>query len=344
MAGYGADMLAPPKGLTEEALAATLSRGWGIEVAGLEYRAVGFGSHHWEVVEAGGARWFVTVDELAQRRFTPEETNAQVQARLAAGIGAARALRNAGTRYDFVVAPVPSLDGEVLMPVREGFCVAVYPLMEGESFRWGEFRYEDQLPAIVSMLIAVHDAPEVLRSGAPLDGFVIQMRGELEQALAEGTEVPEHGPYSIPLAAMVTHNTPSLVAALRKYDDLVDAFAAGARRVLTHGEPHPGNTMFTVDGWKLIDWDTTAIAPPERDLWNLDPGDGSVLREYAEATGHQPRHELLELYSLRWDLTDLSLYAADFRGYHADDPNTAQKWVSAQGVVRSLVAAVQESV
>lgn len=336
-------MLAPPKGLTEDALAATLSRGWGIEVAGLEYRAVGFGSHHWEVVEAGGARWFVTVDELARRRTAPNETNSQVQARLAAGIGAARALRNIGERYDFVVAPIPSLDGEVLIPAREGFCVAVYPLLEGESFRWGEFRYEDQLPAVVAMVIDIHSAPEPLVTGARADDFSIQMRGEIDQALAEATDVTDHGPYSVPLGALITHHDRALAAALKKYDNLVAEIGAGWRRVLTHGEPHAGNTMFTAEGWKLIDWDTAQIAPPERDLWNLDPGDGSVLHQYAEATGYVPRHELIELYSLRWDLTDLAVFAGEFRSEHGDDANTAKAWVTVQSVVHSLVAAVEES-
>ncbi|HET9172548.1 MAG TPA: aminoglycoside phosphotransferase family protein [Actinospica sp.] len=329
-------MLAPPKGLTEDALAATLSRGWGIEVAGLEYRAVGFGSHHWEVVEAGGARWFVTVDELARRRHAADETYAQIQARLAAGIGAARALRNLGERYDFVVAPVPSLDGAVVIPAREGFCVAVYPLLEGESFRWGEFRYEDQLPAVAAMLIDVHSAPVRRVPGATTDDLRIQMRSELEQALADRTEVTDHGPYSIPLAALVTHHERAVLAALERYDALVARAGADPRRVLTHGEPHAGNTMFTAEGWKLIDWDTAQIAPPERDLWNLDPGDGSVLHEYAEATGYVPRHELIELYALRWDLTDLALYAAEFRHEHGDDANTAKAWVSAQSVVEAL--------
>ncbi len=36
--------------------------------------------------------------------------------------------------------------------------------------------------------------------------------------------------------------------------------------VLTHGEPHPGNTLMTNGGWVVVDWDTTLIA--ERDLRN----------------------------------------------------------------------------
>jgi len=333
-------MLAPPKGLTEEALAMTLARGWGIEVAGLDYRAVGFGSHHWEVVEAGGGRWFVTVDDLAQRRTAEHETNAQVQTRLSASIGAARVLRNASTQYEFIVAPVPSLDGAVLLSVGEGFCTAVYPLMEGESFGWGPFRRGDHRDAVVSMLIDIHSAPLGRTAGAPVEDFRIQRRDELERALAEGVEVPNHGPYSGALAELVTRNAPALRAALQKYDELVAEATPSAPRVLTHGEPHPGNTMLTIDGWKLIDWDTAALAPPERDLWDLDPGDGSVLSTYAEATGYAPQPGLIELYKLRWDLNEVGFYSAELRREHSEDANSAANWENVQGVVRGLAASV----
>ena len=336
-------MLAPPKGLTEEALAATLARGWGIEVAGLEYRAVGFGSHHWEVVEAGGTRWFVTVDELAQRRNTEQDTNAQVQARLAASLGAARTLRNASTEFDFVVAPIPSLDGAVLLPVKEGFCTAVYPLMEGEGFNWGPYQHDDHLAAVVSMVIDIHKAPAGRTAGAPIDDFRIQMGDTLAQALTAATEPPDSGPYTLRLAELITRNATALRTVRQKYDELVAAVAPKTPRVLTHGEPHPGNTMLTIDGWQLIDWDTAALAPPERDLSILDPGDGSVLRTYAEATGYLPQSALIELYKLRWDLNDLALCTADLRREHVEDANTAKSWATVQGVVRNLTAAAGPS-
>jgi aminoglycoside phosphotransferase (APT) family kinase protein len=335
-------MLAPPKGLTEEALAVTLARGWGIEVAGLDYRAVGFGSHHWEVVEAGGTRWFVTVDDLAQRRDPASETYAQVQTRLSASIGAARTLRNSSIDFEFIVAPVPSLDGAVLLPVGEGFAAAVYPLLEGESFSWGPFRNDDQLAAVVSMLIDIHSAPLGKTAGAPEEDFRVQQRDELERALAEGAEVADRGPYTLPFAALVTQNAPTLRAALRKYDELAANAPAAAPRVLTHGEPHAGNTMLTAEGWKLIDWDTAALAPPERDLWNLDPGDGSVLAGYAETTGYLPRRALIELYKLRWSLNDLGQCAADLRREHVEDANTAMSWEVARGVLRGLDAVARQ--
>jgi spectinomycin phosphotransferase/16S rRNA (guanine(1405)-N(7))-methyltransferase len=336
-------MLAPPKDLTEASLAATLARGWGIEVAGLEYRALGFGSHHWEVVEAGGARWFVTVDELCRRRSTEPETNAQVQARLAAAIGAARTLRNGSTAFDFIVAPVPSLDGAVLLPAGEGFAAAVYPLLEGESFRWGPFRYDDQLAAVVAMLISLHGAALGRAAGAPVEEFRVQRRDELELALTEGVEAADRGPFSLPLAELISRNVPAVRAALHNYDELVANVAPSTPRVLTHGEPHAGNTMLTIDGWKLIDWDTAAFAPPERDLWNLDPGDGSVLSMYADATGHLPRRALLELYRLRSDLDDIALCAADLRTDHVEDANTAMSWETVQGIVQSLSASVERA-
>jgi spectinomycin phosphotransferase/16S rRNA (guanine(1405)-N(7))-methyltransferase len=331
-------MLAPPDGLTEEALVAALARGWGIEVAGLEYRAVGFGSHHWEVVEAGGARWFITVDEPAARRVDPRESPAHAQARLAAAVGSARALLNAGgARFEFVVAPVPSLDGQLLLEVGAGFCASVYPMVEGESFSWGDYRDPDQRDAVLRMLIAVHTAPGGLTYGAPEDDFRIPMRDELELALAEGIGVVEHGPYSLPLARLLSAHEPALRVALREYDELARAASATTtHRVLTHGEPHAGNTMLTIDGWKLIDWDTAAVAPPERDLWDIDPGDGSLLALYEKGTGYRPQADLLKLYALRWDLTDLALFASDFRREHGADANRAKGWESMQRLVHGL--------
>ena len=44
-------MLTRPAGLSDDTLRAVLGRDWGIEVASMRYRPVGFGSHHWEVVD-----------------------------------------------------------------------------------------------------------------------------------------------------------------------------------------------------------------------------------------------------------------------------------------------------
>ena len=122
---------------------------------------------------------------------------------------------------------------------------------------------------------------------------------------------------------------------LARYDQLTDtARRSGLAAVLTHGEPHPGNTMRTADGWRLIDWDMVLLAPAERDLWWLDLGAGSMLAAYADAASRAPRPDLLELYRLRWDLADLAEFGAQLTGPHPGNDDDAKSF----GVLESLVA------
>ena len=95
----------------------------------LEYAPVGFGSYHWRVL-AAGERWFVTVDDLQAKR-RDESAFEGPQRRLTAALATARLLNEGG--LGFVVAPVPTVTGEVLYLVDERYAVAVYPHVEGES-------------------------------------------------------------------------------------------------------------------------------------------------------------------------------------------------------------------
>ena len=126
-------------------------------------------------------------------------------------------------------------------------------------------------------------------------------------------------------------NHSALQRALRRYDELV-AGAQTSRMVLTHGEPHPGNTMRTEQGWKLIDWDTVLVAPPERDLWSLEP----LHAEYAKATGVELVPDMLELYRVRWLLADIAVDVARFGRPHITGPDEDQSWILLQENVASL--------
>lgn len=106
--------------------------------------------------------------------------------------------------------------------------------------------------------------------------------------------------------------------------------------MLTHGEPHPGNTMLTSVGWLLIDWDTALRAPPERDLWSLDPGDGSLLAAYADATGVTPLPAVLDLYRIRWDLADIAARVSRFRHYHQGSLDDAKLFALLRALVSGL--------
>ena len=96
--------------------------------------------------------------------------------------------------------------------------------------------------------------------------------------------------------------------------------------MVTHGEPHRGNIIFTPNGAALIDWDTLLVSHPERDLWaliNEDPECGEV---YCRLSGRTLDREALRLHQLWWDLCEVSLFVNDFRAKHQDTADTRTAW------------------
>lgn len=326
-------MLTPPDDLTETDLVTAVAGGWGITAASMSYRPVGFGSHHWEITDPGGARWFVTADELEHKRHHSGEPLGTAFGRLRGSLAAARSLREHGRA--FVVAPVPALNGEPLVRVAERFGVALYPYVEGESFVWGEFPNQAHRRAVLDLIVGVHTAPRAVCGQAPADDFAVPHRDDLQAALDGAAGADDWGPYARCTADLLAEYGAPIRRLLDRYDELAEqGRTQPTRSVLTHGESHPGNTMRTAKGWLLIDWDTALVAPPERDLWNLDPGDGSVLRAYTDATGVSPLPAMLQLYRIRWNLADIAVEVARFRRPHGGTPNDDASWQ----VLRSVVA------
>ncbi|WP_460493993.1 phosphotransferase family protein [Dactylosporangium cerinum] len=160
-------------------------------------------------------------------------------------------------------------------------------------------------------------------------------RGEIEAALkAPG---PDCGPYARLAAELLAGHREALAGLLARYDELVlDSHGEPVRAVLTHGEPHSGNTMLTPSGWRLIDWDTVLISPPERDLWLIEPGDGSIFSAYAAATGVLPRPSTIMLYQLRWALTDIAVEVRRFRRPHTGTADDLEGWEILRSVVTRI--------
>lgn len=279
-------MLHPPHGFTDDDLVEALTRHWNVTASSVAYQAVGFGSHNWKV-EPG---WFAKVDE--DRDFD----------RLAA------ALRSAA-EVPFAVAPVLTRDGEPLVRVGR-FGVTLYPFVEGETFNFGDYHDPAHRRVALDMVVKVHRSPA---RHAFVDDFTVP----------EVAITGDEGPYSRPAAQLLAQHAPDLDRLRARYATLV-ARVDPTRAVLTHGEPHPGNTMLTPEGWRLIDWDTALVAPPERDLWHLETAD--TLAAYEEATGVRPDPEMLELYRIQWDLTDLVEVASVFSRPHNGSPNDDQSW------------------
>jgi hypothetical protein len=316
-------VLTPPQDLSEQTLSAALTREWGVVPASVAYRPVGFGSHHWTVTDRAGTGWFATVDDLgtaaADARY----------ARLRGALDAARGLRERG--HAFVLAPITTAGDEPLARLAPRYALSLYPLVEGESFDFGRYADPAHRQAVLDMVLAVHAAPADIRDRAPHDAHEVPHRDALETLLA-GKTPADSGPYAGRAAELFAAHAGAVRELLARHDEL----AAGvdpARAVLTHGETHPGNTLRTPAGWRLIDWETARVAPPERDLWLL--GD-EALAPYATATGVTPRPELLQMYRIRWDLTDLAVEADRFGRPHAGTAEDDKAFHIVRGVLGSL--------
>ena len=306
-------MLTPPAGLSDGDLEEVLEQAWGIAVDSLEYRPVGFGSHHWVATDNLGLRHFVTVDELSsESRFGDEVSVLGLHLRPA--LAAATDLRAFGC--SFVVAPISTKAQDPFVQF-ESYAVALFPFIEGQSFTFEESFGEADRERILEVVTALHRVPIAAIRPPAADGFVVPWLAQLDRPMHR--EAGSNGPHAAVASQLLIDNEAEIRRLIARYRTLVAQYQRyPGPVVVTHGEIHPGNVMVTSKGWVIVDWDTVLIAPPERDLWRLAQGGRSVLRAYADATGTAPNEWLVDLYGIRWDLAEIASFAADFRKPHED--------------------------
>lgn len=269
----------------------------------VEYAPLGFGSHHWIATCADGTRRFVTIDDLSTARPSGFPG-------LTAAFRTARRLADRG--LDFVVAPLPDERGEVAQRLTERFSMAVFPFVEGACERFGGYATNEQRQQVRALIERLHAATAMVDDVARRDDLSVTARPSLELALAELDRPWDGGPFAEPARQLLADVDAELSAAFAAYDELVELARADATPwVITHGEPHAGNVVWTGDGPRLVDWDTALIAPATRDLWTLT----------------EPREEpAFALYRLRWDLTEVALYVSEFRRPHEQTADTMASW------------------
>ena len=284
-----------PKGLKEADLLAALTEGWRLDIASIQYLAVGFGSYHWDLADRHGRRLFITVDDLDEKTYLGQNRNSALQG-LRFAFDAAYALRHRG-ELEFVIAPLRTPAGETVRRIGRRHSVAVFPFVKGSAEQFAEITTpvwsnrllvrsaEDRLD-LVRMLVRLHQATQSVTT-AVRPASLLPERSTFESALQELDREWTGGPFSEPVRALLARHRQSVTRRLSAFDDLSARVAArGLTSVITHGEPHAGNLVRTDDGHLvLVDWDTLALAPPERDLWLLDSGTGRELALYAEAGG-----------------------------------------------------------
>jgi hypothetical protein len=310
--------------LDERVIATALASGWALDIESLEYAAVGFGSHHWVAGGRDGRRVFVTVDELDRPAGTPEVAFT----RLAAAFETARRLRDGG--LEFVVAPTPNAHGDVLFRLTDRFAMCVFPYLEGTAGHFGEYGSTAEVRTVRTLLERLHEATADVTDVARREDFNLPCRPQLEAALAALDAPWRGGPYAESTRQLLAGIVDELTAALERHDRLVATVRSEPGRwVVTHGEPHAGNVIWTDDGPALVDWDTALIAPGGRDWWHLRPSD-EAADEDVDAV----------LYRLRWDITDIALFVTDFREPHVMTADTAAAWHHLQHYAEQIGARI----
>jgi len=328
----------PPATLDERELLRALSRAWALEADDLRYVPKGAGSYHWVADLLGSPTYFITVDDLETKPWIGQGREVTFE-----GLGLAYEVAWELRHYaglPLVVAALRRPNGSIALRLSGQYSVAVFPFIDGNSGTWGDILTDAGRDALIQELASLHQATPRVRlpmARRPLD---LPERPLLTATLAALDRPWVGGPFSEPARrALASH-----VQDVAHWLELLDVLARrldeeDVEAVLTHGEPHPGNLIRTAEGLRLIDWDTVALAQPERDLWMLDDGSTGGLGLYEDLTRRRIRTTAIAFYRLSWTLSDMASFASMFRSSHQETEWTHQKWSDFQRLLEGAPSA-----
>lgn len=260
-----------------------------------------------EFLPLGEDSWCYRLDELwisirrDLRGHDPRAYNAVYQLRLAG--------------LDFVLAPSPGLDGDIVHTV-QGRPVVVFPYVAAEPLD----RTADRKPyfgKVVELLRRIHDCDPGV--ALPTEDYRLPYDKVLDRVL-ESVDAggPETGPFSQRLHRLVMTHRARIEGKRERLAQLAESCAASAGRpVLTHGEPRAQNILRHGSGLLFADWGDARWGPPERDWFH-------VLATLGTAPPCRP--DFLLFYKLRWDLDEIAEYAGRFLGDHVGDAEDQAMW------------------
>lgn len=291
---YDSDLMrSRPTDIDDNTIANAVAEHWQSEVVEIDYLPWGFGAHHWRVV-GGDRQLFVTLDRLA-----PRHTATSLEA----------AYAGAGTLADrglaLVCAPLPARSGRCTVDVGVGV-VSVTPWLDGQSVSEAQAQQPQHARAVTAALAILHGEPPP--TGLPYwrpsvgSNFAEELNAHTSQPWTSGPQAEQAR------RALAAHH-PAITRWTSRYLELADI--AHSRRdswVPTHGEPHNDNQVMTELGLKLVDWESLALAPRERDY--------ADLLDTAASNDLDPDPEMVELFALDWRLTEIAEYESWFSAPH----------------------------
>jgi len=327
----------PPPELDVDQLLLVVRDRWTIDGDAMRYQPKGIGAYHWTVEVAGVPSYFVTVDDLTTKPWIAPDADATFVGLTAAYETAAAV--HSSTGIDLVVPPLCDRDGRVTVRICDRFSLAVFPFVAGESGEWGQGIAPEARITLLTGLARLHLASPPDGVPIPIHRFEMPERAVLLDALADLGRRWTGGPYSDPAQRLLAKHAGTIRARLDTFDRMaisVNEHSSGS--VVTHGEPHPGNVMHSDGGIRLVDWDTVALAPAERDLWMLDDGSADAFAVYAAMTGRPVSRDAIEFFGLQWTLSDIASFTEVFRGPHVESNWLAEKWTGFAGLVEGATS------
>jgi spectinomycin phosphotransferase len=295
-------VLTPPERIADADVRDAVRTHWLGGAVQAVYRAVGFGAHHWEVTDSAGRRLFVTLDALGDRHSAES---------LEGAYAGAAALARAGVRA--VWPSLPARSGTFTVKFGEG-ALSASGWLEGRTPTEAEAAVPRHADDVVAVLRSLHRCPPP--RGIPV--WEPRVGADLPNRLRDLTATCwTRGPFGEEARTAIAARLPDIDRWTRCYLALAEEAQHDQDAwVATHGEPHFANQVVTADGLRLVDWESLALAPRERDLVDL------VDRGAATVDSLGAREPMLELFRLDWRLSEIAAYASWFRGPHgrsADD-------------------------
>lgn len=215
--------------------------------------------------------------------------------------------------------PITARSGEVVVALDPPWALSLWPHLDGRSTHDGTYHRAVEAAAVLDVIAQLHEVPRTLFNiGAErCETFEIPGLARL-LSLADGPwPGPLVGPYATAAQEMLHDHADDLHRLALLKTELATRAPSRENWVITHGEPHAANVVFTAGGPVLIDWDTAKVAPRERDLWMIAT-DGHPVGD--------ANSDMLLLYRLQWDLSELVQYADRFADPNDEGPSGDAAW------------------
>lgn len=200
----------------------------------------------------------------------------------AAPLAVPRLLRDAGVTP--ILAPLPTTTGTLWVGIGD-FTAALFPYIDGRNgfdaplsaCQWRRFG---------AALRAAHTttAPGWLRALLRAEEYAPIWREQLRDFLARAERDSYADPVARRLGAFLIANAAIVTELVGRAERLASVLQARPLTpVLCHADIHAGNVLLASDGaLSIVDWDTTMLAPKERDLMFIGAGIGDVWRAARE--------------------------------------------------------------